>query len=90
MTYLVLEQNITTGDSEIEETHMFKYLGYEIQDGKNNQTHEHRIGLGWTAFGKLRYIFKSGMSICLMRKVHEQCVLQVITYRGETKWSAKN
>ena len=77
MTNLVLAQNIRIGDSEIKETHMYKYLGHEIQIGKNNQTHEiqRRICLGWATFGKLRKVFKSEIPICLKRKVYEQCVL---------------
>lgn len=96
MTNLVLAQNIKTGDSEIKETYMYKYLGHEIQIGKNNQTHEiqRRIGLGWAAFGKLREVFKSNIPICLKRKVYDQCVLPVITYGAETltltKKSAEN
>jgi len=86
MTNLVLAQNIRIGDSDIKETHMYKYLGHEIQIGKNNQTHEiqRRIGLGWAAFGKLRETFKSDIPICLKRKVYEQCVLPVMTYGAET------
>lgn len=38
MTNPVFAQNIKIGDSEIKETYMYKYLGYEIQIGKNNQT----------------------------------------------------
>ena len=62
MTNLVLAQNI-------KETHMYKYLGHEIQIEKNYQTHEIqrrcRIGVGWAAFRKLREIFKSETSLCL-------------------------
>ena len=96
MTNLVLAQSIRIGDSDIKETHLYKYLGHEIQIGKNNQTNEiqRRIGLGWAAFGKLRETFKSDIPICLKRKVYEQCVLPVITYGAETltftKKSAEN
>ncbi|XP_030760428.1 uncharacterized protein LOC115885606 [Sitophilus oryzae] len=77
MTNLVLTQNIRIGDADIKETHIYKYLGHEIQIGKNNQAHEIQrgIGLGWAAFGKLQETFKSDIPICLKRKVYEQCVL---------------
>ncbi|XP_030755289.1 uncharacterized protein LOC115881780 [Sitophilus oryzae] len=87
MTNLVLTQNIRIGDADIKETHIYKYLGHEIQIGKNNQIHEiqRRIGLGWAAFGKLRETFKSDIPICLKRKVYEQCVLPLQAYFGKEK-----
>lgn len=35
MTNLVLAKSIKIDNSEIEGTHIYKYLGYEIQIGKN-------------------------------------------------------
>ena len=44
-----------------------------------------RTKLGWKAFGKMSTIFKSKMPICSKRKVFNQCLLPVLTYRCETE-----
>jgi len=73
-------------DGEIEIVDSYKYLGHDMKLGLDNQTTEikRRIGLGWAAFGKLRYIFKSRMNNSLKRKVFNMCVLPVLTYGAET------
>ncbi|CAH2240572.1 jg21046 [Pararge aegeria aegeria] len=46
----------------------------------------HRIKLGWAAFGKLRDIFASKIPQCLKTKVFDHCVLPVMCNGSET-WS---
>lgn len=62
------------------------YLGHEIKISRDNQTCEvqRRVSLEWTAYGKLREIFKSKLPICLKRKMFDQCILPVLTYGAET------
>jgi len=86
LTNITGAQPITIGDEEIGIVDSYKYLGHDIRLGLENQTAEirRRIGLGWAAFGKLRYIFKSKMNNSLKRKVFDMCVLPVLTYGAET------
>ncbi|CAG9828634.1 unnamed protein product, partial [Diabrotica balteata] len=86
MTNLVLSEKISVSGMHIEETTSYKYLGHEIRIGRDNQTRElsRRIGLTWVAFGKLSYVLKSELPMCLKRKVFNQCVLPVLTYGVET------
>lgn len=86
MTNLVMSDNINIDNNIIQQVHTYKYLGHEIKIGKDNQTHEisRRIGLTWAAFGKLGYILRSNVPMCLKRKVYNQCILPVQTYGAET------
>ena len=55
----------------------------------HDQEHElrRRIGLGWTAFGKLDSIMQNKrIPLRLKMKVHNECILPVIMYGSET-WS---
>lgn len=62
------------------------YLGHEIRITRDNQTCElkRKIVLSWAAYGKLSDVLKSDLSICLKRKVLNQCDLIVLTYGAET------
>lgn len=86
MTNLVIGGGIYINQYQIEETTAYKYLGHEIRISRDNQTCElnRRIGLTWAAYGRLKYIFKGALPICLKRKVFNQCVLPVLTYGAET------
>lgn len=74
MTNLVLSGNTLADEDNVEQVATYKYLGHEITIGRENQTHEikKRIGLTWTAFGKLRNVFKTDISTCLKRNVYNQ------------------
>src|ERR1700743_2572209 len=71
MTNIADDREIKIGDTTIERVDSYMYLGYKLKLGLDNQTAEvkRRIGLGWSAFGKLRLIFKSKMNNSLKRKV---------------------
>lgn len=86
LTNLVVSEEITAEGNPIKQASSYKYLGHEICIGRDNQTCEikRRIGLTWAAFGKLKYIWKSNIPVCLKRKVFNQCVLPVLTYGAET------
>ncbi|XP_030747772.1 transcription factor IIIB 90 kDa subunit-like [Sitophilus oryzae] len=86
MTNLVISGNVSVDGANIEQVYSYKYLGHEITIGRDNQTHEiqRRVGLTWAAFGKLRYVLKSDLPMCLKRKVFHQCVMPVLTYGAET------
>jgi endonuclease/exonuclease/phosphatase family metal-dependent hydrolase len=86
MTNIEDDTIIKIGNEVIEVVENYKYLGHNLKLGLANQTAEvtRRIGLGWAAFGKLNYIFKSKMNNSLKRKVFDSCVLPVLTYGAET------
>ena len=57
------------------------------KDHNQEQELRHRIGLGLTAFGKLDSIMQNkSIPLRLKMKVHNECILPVITYESET-WS---
>src|ERR1700743_921208 len=84
MTNIEDDTVIKIGNDKIEVVGNYTYLGHNL--GLENQTAEirRRVGLGWAAFGKLSYIFKSKMNNSLKRKVFDACVLPVLTYGSET------
>lgn len=43
-----------------------------------------RIQNGWNAFGKNTITLKSNMTLCLKRKVLNQCILPALTYKAKT------
>lgn len=92
MTNLVVSGSISIGENNITQVTSYKYLGHEICIGRDNQTREinRRIGLTWSAFGKLRNVFKANIPVCLKRKTFNQCVLPVLTYGAETLTLTKN
>ncbi|KAH1028359.1 hypothetical protein HUJ05_001719 [Dendroctonus ponderosae] len=92
MTNLVANENLTVNNLNIEQVYSYKYLGHEIRLGRDNQTCEigGRTGLIWAAFGKLSYILRSDIPMCLKRRVFDQCILPVVTYGAETLTLTKN
>lgn len=86
MTDISTDRAVEIRNEAIELVESYKYLGHTIKLGLGNQTAEvtRRIGLGWAAFGKLCYVFKSKLNNSLKRKVFESCVLPVLTYGAET------
>lgn len=61
----------------------YVYLGHEIKLGKENRTSEitRRVRMSWAAFGKLSSILKNPeVHINLKRKVHNTCILPVMSY----------
>jgi len=69
----------------IETVNKYIYFG-QLQSIKENLTGEitRRVKMGWSAFGKLNYIFKGNMPLCLKKKVYDQCFLPVLKYGCET------
>ncbi len=53
-----------------------------------NPEHEKKIrkktGMGWRASGKYSLVMNSDLPLSLKRKVHNQCILPVLTYEVET------
>lgn len=86
MTNLVPSEHLFIDGKHIEQVNSYKYLGHEIRIGRDNQTCEinRRIGLTWAAFGKLGYVLRSEIPICLKRKIYDHCILPVLTYGAET------
>ena len=78
-------QNFLVLGKEISQVTSYKYLGHEIRIGRDNQTCKikRRIGLAWTAYGKLKHIFRSDIPLCLKRRVFDQCILPVMIYSSE-------
>lgn len=68
MTILFSGKDITVGNREV---HNHIYLDHEIQISRDNQTCELQkiITISWTAYGKLKAIFRCDLPTCLDRKV---------------------
>ena len=83
-------QKITIGMDELEAVCSYTYLGQVItMNGSIMEEINNRVKLAWRAFGRNSAIFKSGLPICLKRKVFDQCILPVLTYASET-WTLTN
>jgi len=82
---VVLPKEIIVSGKVIETLEEYIYLG-QLQSLKENLTGEitRKVKMGWSAFGRLNYIFKGIYPLCLKRKVYDQCVLPVLTYGCET------
>lgn len=64
MTNIEDDKVIKIGNDVITVVETYKYLGHNLKLGLYSQTAEikRRIGHGWAAFGKLRFIFNSKMN----------------------------
>jgi len=61
------------------------YLGQlKTSNAKLNDEINKRCNMAWSSFGRLHFIFKSKLPMCLKRKVYNQCVLPVMMYGCET------
>ena len=80
--------NIYVNGVPIDCVEEYIYLGQNVSLKRDGQATElkRRIGLGWAAYGKLKYIFKSDLPQYLKTRVFNECVLPVLTYGSET-WS---
>ena len=86
----ITPQKITIGMDELEAVCSYTYLGQVItMNGSIMEEINNRVKLAWRAFGRNSAIFKSGLPICLKRKVFDQCILPVLTYASET-WTLTN
>jgi len=62
----------------------YVYLG-QLKTSNAKLTDEiNRCKMAWSSFGRLHFILKSKVPVCLKRKVYIQCVLPVIMYCCET------
>lgn len=76
--------SISVGEQQIGRVDDFIYLGHRLSiDG---QTHEvsRRIGLGWAAYNKFRYLFRAEIEINLKVRLWNMCVLPCLIYGSET------
>ncbi|XP_060517971.1 uncharacterized protein LOC132696860 [Cylas formicarius] len=80
------ETRIEIDNKKIEHTESYVYLGQKIEVSKNNLKAElpRRISLAWTAFGRLREVFCSGLPNTLKAQIFDQYVLPTLTYGTET------
>lgn len=78
-------KNILLNNIELEKVQKYTYLGQDISflDNTINEV-TRRAKLAWSSFGRLNYILKSSLPMCLRRKVFNQCILPVLTYGSET------
>jgi len=92
MTNIVASENLRVNNLNIEQVYSYKYLSHEIRLGRDNQTCKigRRIGLTWAAFGRLSYILRSDIPMCLKKKVFVQCILPVLTYGAGTLTLTEN
>ncbi len=74
------------GNEALELVEEYTYLGQMVSA---NPAHEkeirRRIGMGWSAFGKLNLVMNRYLPLNLKRKVYNQCILPVLTYGSETR-----
>lgn len=83
----VSKETININQVSLEHVDSYVYLGQLINtDDTMFEEVKRRTKLAWSAFGRLNYVFKGKLPICLKRKVFNQCVLPVLTYGCET-WS---
>ena len=87
----VNKTDININGRKIKEVENYIYLSQMVtKDHDQEQKLRHRIGLGWTAFGKLDSIMQNkSIPLRLKTKVHNECILPVIMYGSET-WSLSN
>ena len=82
----VNKTDININGRKIKEVDNYIYLS-QTKDHEQEQELKHRIGLGWTAFGKLDSIMKNKSNpLTLKTKVYNECILPVIMYGSKT-WS---
>ena len=63
----------------------YVYLGQlKTSNAKLTDEINRRCKMAWSSFGRLHFIFKSKIPMCLKRKVYNQCVLPVMMYGCET------
>ncbi len=74
-------ENYKIGDETAENIEGYKYLGQTLAI-QNRMVGEiqARIGNGWKAYWKHKYIFRSKMSIKAKIKILESSILSVLTY----------
>lgn len=79
-------ESINVLGQQVKKVNSYVYLGQELTLGKANQELEinHRIHLGWAAYGKMRHVFSSNLPLKLKTKVYMECILPVTTYGCET------
>ena len=80
--------DISINGKKIKEVNSYIYLRQMVRkDHDEEQELRCRIGLGWTALGKLDSIMQSKcIPLRLKMKVCNECILSVITYGSKT-WS---
>ena len=84
----VNKTDININGRKIEEVDNYIYLGQMVtKDHDQEKELRHRIGLCWTGFGKLDSIMQNkSIPLRMKMKVHNECILPVITYGSKT-WS---
>ena len=77
---------IYVNNTQIENAESYIYLGqrYSTRDKNQDKEIQRSITAGWTAFVKLRDIFKGNTGTRLKGQVYNSCVLPAVTYGAET------
>ncbi len=77
-------ENYKIGDQNVENVNEYTYLGQTmaIQNRMVGEI-QARIGNGWKAYWKHKYIFRSKMSIRAKTKILESNILPVLTYGAQ-------
>ena len=84
----VNKTDINIKGRKINEVDNYIYLGQMVTNNHDQEQElRHRRGLGWTTLGKLDSMIQNKrIPLRLKTKVHNECILPVITYGSET-WS---
>ena len=74
--------NITVYNKPVKQVDNFIYLGHKISSvNDNNIPVQHRIGLGWAAFGKHKHLLTSSrIPYHIKRKIYNTYILPVVLY----------
>ena len=84
------EKDIIIENQSIEKVEEYVYVGTLTEMSKKLDIElSRRITAGWKAFWKYKDVLKSELSICMKRKIFNQCILSVLTYGCETWTSTK-
>ena len=80
--------NIRLKVEQIEFAENYVYLGQNIKlkDIIQDKEIQRRIQLGWRAFDRLNYIFKSELPLCLKGKIFNICIIPTMTYEPRLEY----
>uniref|UniRef100_A0A224YYP9 Rvt 1 n=1 Tax=Rhipicephalus zambeziensis TaxID=60191 RepID=A0A224YYP9_9ACAR len=78
------EQRFAIGGETLEVVKEYVYLGQVVTAEPDHESEiTRRIRMGWSTFGKHSHITNGSLPLSLKRKVHNSCILPVLTYEAD-------
>ncbi len=78
-------QQIMIGNETLERVEEYIYYGQTVgANPAHDKEIKKKMGVGWSAFGKLYDIMTGSLPLYLKGKVYNHCVLPILTYGLET------